>query len=431
MTYSSAVEYLYGLQKHGVKLGVHNIQALLARLAHPQRRYRAIHIAGTNGKGSTAAMTASILQAAHYRVGLYTSPHLIDFRERIQVDGQLIPDHCVTELVERIRFLAGSDIPLTFFEFTTAMAFQYFADCHVDVAVLEVGMGGRFDATNVVEPVSSAITTISLDHEEYLGHTIERIAFEKAGIVKPGIPVVLGRVPPAAMQLIDEIAGQQGAPTYRLGREFTVAKTSATAFDYEGITTRYENVISPLQGAHQFDNAACALALLEVAETATASLTEAAVREGLASTRWEGRLEVVGRHPMVMVDGAHNPAAASVLAEFLAEYRTSHPASRVALILGMMGDKAHRQFFKTLQPYIDELIVTQADIPRAVPASQLSAELSDIISPIRSVSAPGDALLLARRLMNPVDVICVTGSLMLVGDIKAFLRGCTPSPVRG
>ena len=175
MTYSSAVEYLYGLQKHGVKLGVHNMpRRCCARLAHPQRRYRAIHIAGTNGKGSTAAMTASILQAAHYRVGLYTSPHLIVFRERIQVDGQLIPDHCVTELVERIRFLAGSDIPLTFFEFTTAMAFQYFADCHVDVAVLEVGMGGRFDATNVVEPVSSAITTISLDHEEYLGHTIER-----------------------------------------------------------------------------------------------------------------------------------------------------------------------------------------------------------------------------------------------------------------
>jgi dihydrofolate synthase/folylpolyglutamate synthase len=166
MTYSSAVEYLYGLQKHGIKLGLHNIHALLARLDQPQRRYRAIHIAGTNGKGSTSAMAASILQAAHYRTGLYTSPHLIDFRERIRVDGQLIPEHCVTELVERIRLLAAPDIPLTFFEFTTAMAFQYFADCHVDRAVLEVGMGGRFDATNVVDPVSTAITTLSLDHEE-------------------------------------------------------------------------------------------------------------------------------------------------------------------------------------------------------------------------------------------------------------------------
>jgi len=431
MTYSSAVEYLYGLQKHGIKLGLHNIQALLARLDQPQRRYRAIHIAGTNGKGSTSAMTASILQAAHYRTGLYTSPHLIDFRERIRVDGQLIPEHCVTELVERIRLLAASDIPLTFFEFTSAMAFQYFADCHVDVAVLEVGMGGRFDATNVVDPVSTAITTISLDHEEYLGHTIKRIAFEKAGIVKPGIPVVLGRVAPAAIRLIDEIAGQQNAPTYRLGREFTVTKKSAMVFDYEGITTRYENVISPLQGTHQIDNAACALAVVEVAEAAKTPVAPEAVREGLASTRWEGRLEVVDRNPMIMVDGAHNPAAASVLAEFVAEYRTSHPASRVALILGMMRDKAHRPFFTILQPYIDELIVTQADIPRAVPASQLSAELSDLIPSIRPVSTPGDALLLARRLMTPADLICVTGSLMLVGDIKAFLRGCTPSPVRG
>jgi dihydrofolate synthase/folylpolyglutamate synthase len=431
MTYSSAVEYLYGLQKHGIKLGLHNIQALLDGLDHPQRRYRVIHIAGTNGKGSTSAMAAAILQAAQYRVGLYTSPHLIEFRERIRVGGQQIPDRCVAELVERIRLLAGSEIPLTFFEFTTAMAFQYFADCHVDVAVVEVGMGGRFDATNVVEPVSCAITTISLDHEEYLGHTIERIALEKAGIVKPGIPVVLGRVPPAAIQLIDEIARQQGAPIYRLGGEFTVAKRSATAFDYEGITTRYENVTSPLLGTHQFDNAACALALLEVGEATKPSVAEKVVREGLASTRWEGRLEIVARNPMVMLDGAHNPAAASVLAEFLAQYRTAYPASRVALILGMMRDKAHRPFFKVLQPYIDELIVTQADIHRAVPAEQLSAELSDLSPSIRTASAPVDALLLARRLMTPADMICVTGSLMLVGDIKAFLRGCTLSTVRG
>ena len=234
MTYSSAVEYLYGLQKHGIKLGLHNIRAILSRLERPERRYRTIHIAGTNGKGSTAAMAASMLTAGGHRVGLYTSPHLVDFRERIRVDGAMISELRVSELVIRMKLLAGADLPLTFFELTTALALQYFAEESVDVAVLEVGMGGRFDATNVVEPVATAITTVSLDHEEYLGPTIERIAYEKAGIIKPGVPVIGGRLVGQAARLIRQIAAEQRAPFHQFGSGFDVRGDSA-AFDYPGI----------------------------------------------------------------------------------------------------------------------------------------------------------------------------------------------------
>ena len=308
MTYASAVEFLYGLHKHGIKLGLHNIRAVLSRLKRPDRRYRTIHIAGTNGKGSTAAMTASILTAAGYRVGLYTSPHLIDFRERIRVDGVLISEARVSELVTRIAMSAGDDLPLTFFEFTTALAFQYFAELQVDVAVLEVGMGGRFDATNVVEPVATAITTISLDHEEYLGHTIEQIAYEKAGIVKPGVPVVGGRLNERAARVIQETAASRGAPVHRLGSAFDVPGEPAQ-FRYAGMHATHDGLSCPLQGRHQLDNAACAIALLEAAESSGLRISPTAVKNGLAATKWEGRLEVVDRNPIVVLDEVHARAA--------------------------------------------------------------------------------------------------------------------------
>ncbi|MGD9730161.1 MAG: folylpolyglutamate synthase/dihydrofolate synthase family protein [Nitrospiraceae bacterium] len=430
MIYSSAVEYLYGLQKHGIKLGLAGTEAILSRLDHPERRYRAIHIGGTNGKGSTAAMVASVLMAADYRVGLYTSPHLVDFRERIRVNGALIPERRVGELVSHIRALVDPDSPLTFFEFTTALAFQYFAETQVDVAVLEVGMGGRFDATNVVQPVATAITTISLDHEDYLGHTTERIAYEKAGIIKPGIAVVLGRVDQQAGRMIRAVAEAQRAPVYQLGVDFDV-RGDSTSFEYAGIGVTHGGLPCRLLGRHQLDNAACALALMEVAERAGLRVLPEARESGLAATQWEGRLETVDRNPAVVLDGAHNPAAAGVLSAFLAEFRASHPGSRVALILGMMRDKAHRAFVQSLLSTIDELIVTQAAISRAASPLELRESLADLMPSMHTAATPGEALSLARGLMKPADLICVAGSLMLVGDMKALLRGWTLSPVRG
>ncbi|HEU5406584.1 MAG TPA: Mur ligase family protein, partial [Nitrospira sp.] len=223
MSYSSVIEYLFALQKHGIKLGLETMRILLDRIGNPHRSLRVLHIGGTNGKGSTAAMVASVLQRSGRRVGLYTSPHLIEFRERIRVNGRMIAERQVEELIARLRAALQDNLEPTFFEMTTALAFLYFAESEVDVAVLEVGLGGRFDATNVVEqPLASAITTIGLDHQEYLGHTEEAIAFEKGGIIKPYVPIVTGRMGREAEQVLRRIARDRSAPLWQLGRDFAI-----------------------------------------------------------------------------------------------------------------------------------------------------------------------------------------------------------------
>ncbi len=431
MTYPSTVQFLYGLQQHGIKLGLETICTLLARVGEPHRRYPVLHIGGTNGKGSTAAMTASILQAAGHRVGLYTSPHLIDFRERIRVNGEMISESRVTELVETLRAAAAPDLAPTFFEFTTALAFQYFAECHVDIAVLEVGMGGRFDATNVVEPLAAAITTIDLDHEAYLGSTIEAIAFEKAGIIKPGVPLVLGRISDPARRVIESRAAAEGAPVSRLEHDFRCEGSSPADCRYTGLALQFDHLRCPLQGRFQLDNLACSLALIELAGQRGLSVPESAISAGVQQVAWAGRLEVVGEAPTVIVDGAHNPAAATVLAEYLAEWRRTRPAARITLIVGMMRDKHPREFLAPLLPLVDSLILTQADLPRAASGSELLALLGAAASSAQVAPTPADALALARRSAAASDLICVTGSLMLVGDIKGLLRGCSLSPLRG
>ncbi len=431
MTYSATVQFLYGLQQHGIKLGLETIRALLTRVEEPHRRYPVLHIGGTNGKGSTAAMTAAMLQAAGYRVGLYTSPHLIDFRERIRVNGTMIPEEAVARLVEMLQGVAAPDLAPTFFEFTTALAFQYFAEYQVDVAVLEVGLGGRFDATNVVEPLACAITTIGLDHEAYLGSTVEAIAFEKAGIVKPAVPVALGRIEPSARRVIEQRASEVAAPVYVVGREFSCEGPSTADFRYAGWSAQYAHLSCPLQGRFQLDNLACALALVELARERGLAVPEDAVRSGLQHVAWEGRLEIVGESPTVMVDGAHNPAAAAVLAEYLADRRRGRRDSKITLIVGMMRDKHPREFVAPLLSQVDTLILTQADLPRASTGSELRTLLQDCAPSAQVAATPADALAAAKRFAAPSDLICVTGSLMLVGEIKALLRGCSLSPVRG
>ena len=430
MSYPATLEYLYGLQKHGIKLGLEPVLEVLARLSRPQDRYRTVHIGGTNGKGSTAAMAASVLQAAGHRVGLYTSPHLVDFRERITVNGVHIAGPDVIALTDRLREAARPSA-LTFFEFTTAMAFQCFAEAGVDVAVVEVGMGGRFDATNVLTPGVSVITNVALDHQEYLGGTVEAIAFEKAGIIKPRVPLVAGRLSPEAADVIGRIAVERNAPLYRWGREFRADGDPVTGFHYDGLTARYRDLACPLPGAHQLENAACALAALELMDDRHHPVSEPAIRAGLGGTRWEGRLEIVEQAPTVLLDGAHNPAAGEALAGYLSTYRRGHPAARVILVIGMMRDKDREGFFRSLMPLADDVILTQAQVPRA----STVRELTDLAQPWHAASQarvlPADALALARRLATPDDLICVTGSLMLVGEIKALLRGCAVSPIRG
>jgi dihydrofolate synthase/folylpolyglutamate synthase len=431
MTYLSAVAYLYRLQKHGIKLGLETMTALMVRLGMPQTRYRTLHIAGTNGKGSTAAMAAAVLQAAGYRVGLYTSPHLVEFRERIRVNGEMIAEPQVAQLTEQLQTLCEPDLSPTFFEYTTAMAFQHFADSGVDVAVLEVGLGGRFDATNVVTPMACAVTTISLDHQDYLGTTLSSIAFEKAGIIKPGVPVVLGRLEDDTWRTIEQVARERQAPVFRLNEDFRTKGEWPAQFSYRGLGMQYDGLVCALEGHHQLDNAACALALLGAAAPQGIAVTAEAVRAGLRMVNWAGRLEVVDRHPTILLDGAHNPAAATVLADYLTHSDRPHPPRPVVLVLGMMRDKDHRGFVEPLRSLVDEVVLTQADLPRSATAQELRASLEGLLSHPHVVPSLNDAMALARQLATPDGLVCVTGSLILVGEFKAWFRGCGLSPLRG
>ncbi len=431
MSYPASLAFLYGLQKHGIKLGLDSITDLLVRLGNPQERYRAIHIGGTNGKGSTAALAASVLQAAGYRVGLYTSPHLVDFRERVRVNGDPIPEDAVARLTARLRQAMGSTGTPTFFEFTTALAFQHFAESEVEAAVIEVGLGGRFDATNTVRPAVSVITTVALDHQDYLGESVGAIAFEKAGIIKRNVPVVTGRLSSEALEVIEQVARDRNAPVHRLARDFQAAGDPLTGFCYDGLRWNHRGLSCPLPGFHQLDNAACALASLELAADVGLPVSEEAVRVGLRETHWEGRLEVADRHPTLLLDGAHNPAAAEVVASYLASHRQAHPASRIILVIGMMRDKDRAGVLRRLLPLADELVLTQAQVPRAASVQELAASLGETAGTVQAAAHSADALALARTLASPEDLICVTGSLMLVGEVKALLRGCGLSPIRG
>ncbi|MEP6960144.1 MAG: folylpolyglutamate synthase/dihydrofolate synthase family protein [Nitrospirota bacterium] len=431
MIYSTAVAYLYRLQKHGIKLGLATMTALMVQLGMPQTRYRTLHIAGTNGKGSTAAMAAAVLQAAGYRVGLYTSPHLVEFRERIRVNGEMIAESQVAQLTEQLQALCQPDLSPTFFEYTTAMAFQHFADSGVDVAVLEVGLGGRFDATNVVTPMACAVTTISLDHQEYLGTTLSSIAFEKAGIIKPEVPVVVGRLDDEAWGTIEQVARERQAPVFRLNEDFRTEGETPQQFSYRGLDRQYDGLTCALEGRHQLDNAACALALLGAAAPQGITVAAEAVRAGLRAVNWAGRLEVVDRRPTILLDGAHNPAAVKALADYLTCSDRSFRSHPIVLVLGMMRDKDHRGFVEPLRSLVDEVVLTQADLPRAATAQELQASLEGLLPHPHVVPSLSDAMALAGQLATPDGLVCVTGSLMLVGECKAWFRGCGLSPLRG
>ncbi|MFM8551942.1 MAG: bifunctional folylpolyglutamate synthase/dihydrofolate synthase, partial [Nitrospiraceae bacterium] len=294
-----------------------------------------------------------------------------------------------------------------------------------------VGLGGRFDATNVIVPLAAAITSVALDHQEYLGHSLEAIAFEKAGIVKPGVPVVIGRLPKPAADVVAKAATERAARLYRVGHDVEALGDTETGFAYRGIGTRQEGLTCPLPGAHQLDNAACALALMELAAERGFPVSAEAMRAGLTGTSWEGRLETVEREPRLLLDGAHNPEAGAALAAYLCAYRSAHPDSRIVLLLGMMSDKDLAGFCRLVTPLADELILTQAQLTRAASVHELASALGERAAGARQRPNPAEALALARRLAAPGDLICVTGSLMLVGDVKALLRGCGLSPLRG
>ncbi len=436
MTYADAVAFLYGLGRFGIKLGLQNIQRLLAALGDPQQAYPAVHIAGSNGKGSTAAFLASILQAAGHRVGLYTSPHLLDFTERLRVDGRPASEADIVSLATEVKAAAdrifgpcplgepggratgaaaGSAVYPTFFEFTTAMGFLHFARRGVRVGVVEVGLGGRFDATNVLEPLVAVITNIALEHTEYLGRTVAAIAGEKAGIVKPGGSVVTASREPEALAVFAAACAERGAALHRVQDEVTI---TGTANGLEGQRFRaatrsrdYDELRIPLLGRHQVLNAATALLAAEHLETRGLPVGEEVIRRGLAGARWPGRLQIVGRDPLTILDGAHNPAGAAALRDFLLERRAAF--DRLFLVFGVLRDKDWEGMLSALGPLAHQVILTRPEGTRAadpwnLPAADRYCAKLDIREQV------GEAIALARAAAAPRDAVLITGSLFTV-----------------
>lgn len=413
--YADALNWLYALEAaRGMDFKLERVALALKNLDNPQDRYPCIHVAGTNGKGSVSAMVHAVFQAAGYRAGLYVSPHLVSFRERIRIGSTLISEDKIVELVRRVRAAATvRGIELTYFEFVTVMAFLHFADEGVDVAVIEVGLGGRLDATNVIEPLVAVITSIDIDHEEFLGSTIESIAAEKSGIIKPAAPVVVGRVTGVAGAVIDETARRLQARVWRAGKDFALA-----AGTFSGLGEDLPDVSLALRGRFQIDNAALAIATVRLAASRL-PVTDDAIRAGLSAVEWPGRLDVIFGEPMVIVDGAHNAAAIRRLVVELAEIAGDR---RIHLLFAVMRDKRWPPMLEALLPSVASVTLTTALPARGEDPSRLAAAIDPRI-PTTVCKNAGQAFDALLDSAGAGDAVLVTGSLFLVGEIyPAFVR---------
>ena len=419
--YSKSLDYLFGLQKFGMIFGLTQITRILEVLGNPQEEIQSIHIGGTNGKGSTAVMMASILQKEGYRVGIYTSPHLIHFTERIRVNGAEIEEEEVAALTgwmkEKVD-ASGMTAPFTFFDFTTAMALLYFSRKRVDLAILEVGLGGRLDSTNVVDPLFSIITNVTRDHEEVLGNSLLKIATEKAGIIKPGRPLVTAAAQPRVLQLFSSLCREKDAPFYRVGKDFRYEPIGDRNFHYEGLHRKLWSVHLSLYGDHQFVNATTALGAMEVLDSSGFPVSTEAMMEGLRDVQWPGRLELVSSSPRVLLDGAHNPAGAMVLRESL---KNGFQFDRLILLIGIMKDKDIPSILQTLAPLADHLILSRPHTERASsPARLLEALGADGGKKAEILEDLSQAIEKGLSMTRKEDLLCITGSLYTVGEARNY-----------
>jgi len=429
----NAVDYLFSLETLGIKFGLDGIRALLDALGHPQRQYPRVIVAGTNGKGSVTVMTETALRAAGHLVGRYTSPHLARLEERFVIDGEMVSTDALAGAAGAVRaaaqrLVAGGRLsgPPTFFEATTAVAFELFRRAGVGVAVVEVGLGGRLDATNAEPSLAAAITSIDRDHEQFLGSDLACIAREKAGVVHPGMVAVLGDRKPEVVGAVAAVCRERGA------RLVTTAGTSVEAAMEGGRArliletgrARYGPVRLGLRGRHQIENAVTTVLLLEELEALGLALTPTAVEAGLAGARWPGRLELVRiGGAQVLFDAAHNPGGARALADHLA---VEHPAG-LPIVFGAMRDKDARGMLALLAPVASAFALTEARIARAAPAAALAEEAAAAAPEIPRVALPDREEALAWALERS-PVVAVAGSIFLVGDLRAALlaRGAQP-----
>lgn len=413
MSKFNSSEYLAGLNVDKMHFGLAAITGLLSRLGNPQKSYKTILIAGTNGKGSTAAMTASILCRAGYKVGLYTSPHLVDVRERIVVNGKKISRKEFDRIVESVKDKKKQHV--TYFEFLTAAALVYFQRREIDIAVLEVGLGGRLDATNVCNPLVSVITNIAFDHMDYLGNTLESITSEKAGIIKRKGICVTAVKQEKVLEVLKNVCRQRQAKLYCLGSDIKIKKQKNGSLNYRGLHRNLKNLIIPLQGDHQLSNAALALATIEFIGKKGFSVDDAAIYAGLKNTHWEGRLEVLKNDPFFLLDGAHNPAGISALCRSL---KNDFSYRRLILIFGALADKNYRQMLQRIIPLAPLLILTQLKTKRAKPVDDIMETVKKMGYPAIVTQTVREAIDRAQIMAKKHDLICATGSFYLAGEVK-------------
>lgn len=418
MEIKEALDYVNGTRWRGAEASLRRIRELMSLLGDPQKKLRFVHIAGTNGKGSCAAMTASVLRACGYRTGLYTSPYLYRFNERMQVNGEMIEDEALCRHISAVRDKAEKmDEHPTEFELMTAAAMLYFLEEKCDIVVLEVGLGGRFDATNVVDtPECSIIMNIGLDHTAILGGTVEEIAAEKAGIIKENCPCVLYEQKRSVMDVVAERCRELDAP-------LTTADFSAIepVFDsLEGQAFRYKGAMYalPLLGAHQLRNAAVVLETVGVLRARGWRLEDGDVEHGLYATNWPGRFELCVEEPDFIVDGGHNPQCAETVAENLMHY---FPDNKRVLLIGVLRDKDYEKMTEILAPCADEFVTVAPDSPRALSAEELAGVLSRFSKPVTPCASVAEAVDTAKELAGEDGMVCASGSLYLVGSVRYAL----------
>lgn len=426
MNYQAAVQYIHDCSKFGIKLGLERIREILKRVGNPQDKYRIVHIAGTNGKGSTAAFYDFALRETGLKVGRFTSPHLSSYRERITVNGELIPEddlaEVVTELQSIVEAVAADGFgPPTEFELGTAAGLLYFARREVDLAVVEVGMGGRFDATNVVTPILSVITHIALDHREYLGGTLEKIAFEKAGIIKPGVPVVIGIQEPEIEEYLTEVAISRKAP-YSLAGSLTIERATV-AEGGNGFAITHPlfgplNVRTGLVGKHQINNCLNFLAGLEFLHQLGLKFTQENIVSGLAKAYWPGRFERVARFESLKLylDGAHNPDGMRALVENISSI---YPGQKADLLVGILNNRPLAEMAAILAPIARRVIVTTVPDPKSSKTQDLTRVFTELGIDTVAEPIPEKALELLLTTDNHLAIIC--GSLYLVGYLRDLL----------
>ncbi len=434
----NSLDYLLSFQRFGIKLGLDNITYLLQRIGNPHHRFPAIHVGGTNGKGSVVAFVHSVLVGMGYKVGRYISPHLVDFSERILINDVPISAPEIDALVDELRPIVDEmqgNSALghpTFFEAVTAMAFQHFARHEVDFAVVEVGMGGRYDSTNVVRPCLSVITNVHMEHRDYLGDTIEKIAVEKAGIIKPGIDVVSAAERPEVKKIIDSKAEECGANVYYLSRDFqATTRTGAYPRQWVDFTSPWKKLTEVeinLAGDFQAQNAALALMGLSILERkGIIPSDESALRKGMAETNWPARLEKLADSPLILLDAAHNPSAMRRLVDAMQEL---FPGRRIVLVVGMLGDKDVVQCLETLRELANAVIATQPTYERAMAAERLAQLAGGVFETVTCVQSIAAAMRQALALAGPKDIVLVAGSLFNVAEVKAFVSGMPAEKAR-